>query len=290
MNPEIDCILVQTDPTFELALVALNDLLVCDCVKVVDVQKTSIDNIESNNSSDECRFIFGRDDAIYPKKRIQAFGRTASSVLRMCMLRSANGECCPRIGSKSHDRNFKKMTFKYNSPRILLSNDTMEYYSHYDMMHPHFMFEHELLQRPLGEWWCMSSTMLVFRRNFSEVIEFNTNLNARDMSCVFDGNGKTFPFGTFESSVNVQCSVHNITNQNHVSFSFLRALCEGPVGAKHILQTYKKGLTQPPERSPISLSRFCCIHTLKPSFFLPTTPVYSHTNRFNIWATYRRIW
>ena len=250
MNPEIDCILVQTDPAFELARAALNDECEGDC-KPVAMQKVSIDNIESNNCLSIC---FGGVYAKHRIIRIQAFARTASSVLRMCMLRSANvcADYSPSIGHYSQIRNSRKMAIEnLYLPIFPLSNNkehAMEYYSHYDMMHPHFMIEHGLLQHQPGEWWHMSSTMLVVWRNFSEVVKFATNLSARDMSGIPDRKGAVYPFGTFESSVNVQCSVHNITNPNHVSLQFLRALCSGPVGAAHILETYKKGLqTQPPQ-------------------------------------------
>ena len=243
INPENDCILVQTDAAFDVALMALSGL--GDNLQVVTMQEVSIDNIESNNPHH--RFLFGGAAAGSRERRVQAFAKTSSSVLRMCMLRSANTGHCPLIGERSHARNRNKMAGQAYGPRFVLSNNklhAMEYYSFYDKMHPHFLFEYEVIRRQPGEWWHMTTMMFVFRRGFSEVIEFTTNMSARDVSGMVCGpHGGTYPLGTFQSYVNVKCFVRKIKNPNHDSLRLLKALCGGTEGAQEILRNYQKGLT-----------------------------------------------
>ena len=253
LNPENDCILVQSDAAFNVCLMALAGL--GNNLQFQSMQEVSIDNIESNDPHDSHRFVFGGMHAAVPARRAHAFAKTASSVMRMCMLRSANAGYCPvTIGAKAHTRNRDKMNVcAYsvpNAPKFELSPTNnrmhiMEYYSYYDRMHPHFMIENQLRQRKPGQMW---TVMQVFRKKFSEVVEFTTNMNARDMSGeqveARDGAIYIHPPGTFSSFVNVRCTVRKITNPSHPSLQLFKALCDrdGQGGAQRILENYRKAL------------------------------------------------
>ena len=245
INPENDCILVKTDAAFDVALMALSGLR--DNLQVVTMQEVSIDNIESNNPHHQ--FLFGGAAAGSRERRVQAFAKTSSNVLRMCMLRSANTGHCPVIGERSHARNRDKMAIQMFGPKFVLTTNkmhAMEYYSFYDKMHPHFMFEYELTRHQTGEWWHMTTMMLIFRKGFSEVIEFTTNMRARDVSGMKCGphraESDVYPLGTFQSYVNVKCFVRIIKNPNHDSLRLFKALHGGTDGPQEILRNYQKEL------------------------------------------------
>lgn len=81
-----ETIFVQTDPAFNLVLNSLNELRNQNRLVVTYFKTASIENIESNNKDEDGRFLFGRAN----ESCVQMFARTASSVLRMCMLKATN--------------------------------------------------------------------------------------------------------------------------------------------------------------------------------------------------------
>ena len=237
-NVPYDCILVQADIAFNLALEILSDLQRNGQLYLRTSQTVTIDNIESNDSHDQLRFTFGGAHAGSYKKRFQSFARTASSVLRMCMLRSANAShYCPTFGAYSYPRNKAKMTYTQYGPQFVLSTNrmlTMDYYSYYDNLYPHFKIEHQLENTGPNQYLQMPTTMmLIFRRNFTEVIEISTNFQARDISAP-----DVIP-GTFQSYVNVRCIVREIHNPEHSSLKLFKSLKHD---ARDILQKYQQGL------------------------------------------------
>lgn len=81
MNPEL--IFVQTDPAFNIVFQSLKELGNQNRLQKTHEQAATLTNIESNNDDEELRKIFGGK-----RKELanSAFGRTASTVVRMCML------------------------------------------------------------------------------------------------------------------------------------------------------------------------------------------------------------
>lgn len=238
VNVPYDCILVQADIVFNLALEVLSDLQRNEQLDLRTSQTVSIDNIESNARHDQLRFTFGGAHAGSYRRRIQSFARTVSSVLRMCMLRSANAShYCPTFGECSYPRNRAKMVYSQYGPQFVLSTDrmlTMDYYSYYDNLYPHFKIEHQLESIGPNQFLQMPATMmLIFRRNFTKVIEISTNFQARDLSAP-----NVIP-GTFQSYVNVRCIVRDIRNPEHSSLKLFKSLKQD---ACDILQKYQQGL------------------------------------------------
>ena len=84
MNQET--IFVQTDPAFNIVLESLRELKNQNRLQESHVQAATLTNIESNDDDEDRRFMFGGKKKALAKS---AFGRTASAVVRMCMLEAA---------------------------------------------------------------------------------------------------------------------------------------------------------------------------------------------------------
>jgi hypothetical protein len=223
---ENDCILVQTDCTFNIALTVLKSLRGDDAFLLCSSKVVTIENIESNADDSRYSLRFGGGGKRSFPQRLQCFARTASPVLRMMMLESINAAkiWCPK-GSGSADRNKQKMQRQtYVHPRYrdfvvaASKSATEEYYTCYDQLHPHFKIEKDFLSVQPADWWSMQNMMLIFRRDFTEVIEIGTSLQAGHRPNTHSGPG------TFESNAHVRCIVRSVTNPEHDGLKFLRAL------------------------------------------------------------------
>lgn len=73
VNIPYDCILVQTDIAFNLALEVLADLQRNGQLQLRTSQTVTIDNIESNDSRDDLCFTFGGAHAASYKKKTTVF-------------------------------------------------------------------------------------------------------------------------------------------------------------------------------------------------------------------------
>lgn len=234
---ENDCILLQTDISFNLAIETLNSLQRDNQLRVCSYQVVTVENIESDDCQDKYRSRFGGSHAA--TRSLQCFARTASSVLRMCMGRSVNASFYPKLGPRSHDRNRRKMNYECQGEHFVLAPkdkiSMMEYYSYYDHLHPHFRIEHQFTSAQPTDWWYMPLTMmLIFRQNFTEVIEISTTLQA--------GHRPQYGVGTYQSFVNVRCIVRRVSNPEHGSLKLLMALKNDP---SEILWRYQQALNLP---------------------------------------------
>jgi len=197
-----ETIFVQTDPTFNIVVQASNELKEQERLQVTYYKTASITNIESNDPDNARRFLFG---GRRPDLKFFAFGRTASSVLRMCMLEAAsiNETFWPRIGKYSHTRNKCKLAPQTVEPSQfhLADNltDARKYWSKYDQLYPQFLIQHELKSVAINTRTSLPSMMLIFRGNFTEFIEITTTLDATQRK------GQKF-----DSFVHVTCIVRSI--------------------------------------------------------------------------------
>ena len=197
MNPET--IFVQTDPAFNVVLDCLNELTQQDRLEVIHMQTASLENIESDNDNDA--HIFGGKVPAIAKK---AFARTASAVVRMCMLEAVGvaRNSWPGIGRNAQRRNEDNLNQECLIPPLFrLANDratATRYWSRYDQLYPHFRVEHEISRVNIDTLANMPSMMLIFR-GFTEVIEITTTFTAT-------------PRGDqqFDSYVHVICIVRKI--------------------------------------------------------------------------------
>ena len=217
---ENDCILVQTDCTFNIALAVLKSLN-NDEIQVCSYKVVTINNIESNDPHDHYSLRFGGGGGLH----LQSFARTTSSVLRMMALESVNASrWCPRMGRHSERRNRQKMqvqTFVQSGHGEFVIAATKsaaeEYYTYYDHLHPHFKIENGFSSVQPDDW-SMQNMMLIFRHDFTEVIEIGTSLQVGHRPHIWPGPG------TFHSNAHVHCIVRHISNPNHDGLKFLRAL------------------------------------------------------------------
>ena len=96
-----DCIFVQTDSTFNIAVAVLKSFK-RDEIHVFSSKVVAIDNVESNDPEAEYFLRFGGQGANSFPRSLQCFARTASAVLRMMMLESVNAppQYRPKFGKK----------------------------------------------------------------------------------------------------------------------------------------------------------------------------------------------
>ncbi|PFX11861.1 hypothetical protein AWC38_SpisGene24274 [Stylophora pistillata] len=137
-----DIIFAETDPAFKAVILAVNELRKMKRLKVRHFQNASITNIQSNDDSDDKRFMFGGDSA---------FGRTASAVIRMCMLEAAGVKpgFWPTIGRNTAKRNKAELKTKQvigagPLPLGKSKQKAREYWCKYDQLYPHFLIEDEV--------------------------------------------------------------------------------------------------------------------------------------------------
>ena len=223
-TPPDDCIVVQTDFAFDFVNRLITRLYNDQQLQLQSVQEVKVDNIRSNNPNDNLSLVFGNANC---------FARTASSVLRMCMLRSAEvpEHLYPKLGKPSMRRNKTAMEYSwtYGNKFVLTTNKdrAKEYYSHYDQLYPH-MKDELCTARPNQLQIIPGTMMLIFRGNFSEIIAFNTSLQVKYCPNYQNIGGFLKDVsGHYESFAHVVCQVQRIRNPNHACLNVLRLMKGG---------------------------------------------------------------
>lgn len=199
---EAETIFVQTDPAFDIVLWAIKELRDRNRLRLRHCQRAHIDNIASNHEQDDQALFFGGQ---IPAMGNKQFGRTASSIIRMCMLEAVGirQDWWPKIGIHTNSRNRAALEMEdIMVPRFHLANAqeiAKNYWSKYDQLYPHSLIENKVDGLANNQQGSMPSMMFIFRRNFTEVIEITTTFNATPQ-----GNQ------TFSSYVSVTCIVRDI--------------------------------------------------------------------------------
>ncbi|XP_078354147.1 uncharacterized protein LOC144638763 [Oculina patagonica] len=231
MYPET--IFVQTDPAFNVVLEALTELRNQNRLPVMHYQTAFLENIESNDESDDRRLLFGGETEAYANA---AFGQTASAVVRMCMLEAAGvpRALWPRMSPTSERRNKAKLNQQvFLQPIFRLATNrpaARRYWCKYDQLYPHFLIEHEVSQVANNVQVSISSMMFIFRNNFTELVEITTTFTAT-------------PRGEqeFNSYIHVTCIVRQITEGNDGESTKQLKMLVQPV---HIQDNYFKEMTK----------------------------------------------
>lgn len=103
----------------------------------------------------------------------------------MCMLEAAGvpKKLWPKLGINTDRRNKAKLHNPLGQqPRgFCLANDkdiARRYWSKYDHLYPHFRIEDEVCKTDLNTQISMNGMMLIFRENFTEVVEITTTFSA----------------------------------------------------------------------------------------------------------------
>ena len=198
-----ETIFLQTDPAFNAVLVVLKELRDKKRLHVKHCQRAWIQGIESNNKDDKDKF--GGENA--EKMSSLSFTRTASAVVRMCMLEAVGIEkdLFPNIGNFSFKRNLEKTEKKVlMKPLFRLTEDPKRahnYWSKYDQLYPHFRIENEFGKADTEKKKAnIPSMMLIFGNDIKRVIEITTTFTATQKEDF-----------KFESYVNVTCIVRDIS-------------------------------------------------------------------------------
>ncbi len=212
-------IFVNIDPLFNIPLEVLTELRNQERLEVTNVQRAWLEQpVQSNDDDNANNFTFGGENAMDHGCSASAFGRTASAVFRMVMLHAVQipRGLWPEFGETSESRNKRSLKFEVllarppsNESFKLLTNPNKEtarmYWSTYDHIFPHFHIESEVLRNVdgRGRRADFRNMMLIFRNNFSEVLEITTNadatMNRQD--------------GTYDSHINVLC-IRRAINSN----------------------------------------------------------------------------
>lgn len=201
MNEET--IFVQTDPAFNVVLQSLRELRNQQRLEATRAQTASLVNIENGNEAGK----FGGRRKI---RANAAFGRrTASAVVRMCMLEAVGvkRDLWPKLSHNTDSRNRAKLQRQViRGPLFRLAtekNVAKHYWSKYDHIYPHFWIEKKVEQVARNRLVNMPSMMLIFRGNFTEVVEIKTTFTA-------------IPRGgqLFDSHIHVICIVRKITAES----------------------------------------------------------------------------
>ncbi|XP_067048774.1 uncharacterized protein [Acropora muricata] len=216
MNQEF--IFVQTDPAFNIVLKCLKELGDQHRLQVMHYQMADLRDIESNDEDEDRRFMFGGEN-LPPN---HAFGRTASGIVRMCMLEAAGvpEDLWPQLGGNAYRRNKKKLRNPLGQEargfRLAINQDiARRYWSKYDQLYPHFRIEDELRKAGLNRQASIPSMMLIFRGNFTEVVEITTTFKATPKE-----NQE------FDSYIHVICIVRKISTNEGNDGRFTRQLKE----------------------------------------------------------------
>ena len=198
-----ETIFLQTDPAFNAVLVVLKELRDKERLHVKHCQRAWIQGIESNNEDDKDVFGGKKAETMGPL----SFTRTASAVVRMCMLEAVGikQDLFPNIGNFSFKRNREKTEKKVLiKPLFCLTEDPKRanyYWSKYDQLYPHFLIQKEFDKEDTGKKKAnMPSMMLIFSNDIKRVIEITTTFTATPK--------KHFKF---KSYVNVTCIVRDIS-------------------------------------------------------------------------------
>lgn len=196
-------VFVQTDPTFKVVLAVSKELKNQNRLHVKRLQTACIKDIESNDKREDHKLVFGGVRAA--TMAFGSFGKTASAVVRMCMLEAVGigRTFWPQIGPQSDRRNRDKLERVVSiGPLFCLANDrgTARYYWwKYDQLYPHFRIEEAVRGLDINQRESMPSMMFIFRNNFTELIEITTTFSATRREK-----------HRFNSYVNVACIVREI--------------------------------------------------------------------------------
>ena len=228
---EGDLIFLNIDPGYNVALHALADLEKEGRLEITNQQRSWLEAIQSNVDGNSNIFTFGGENA-RPDEGASAFGETATAVFRMVMLRAVqiSEDWWPQLRGNAMERNKNALRFQVTAsfPFKLLDfkNDNRDtarrYWQKYDHAFPPSLVESELLDNH-GSTVNFHNKMLIFRNNFSEVIEIITEAHA-----TMDPLG--WNAGEFDSYVQVECIRKEIKSSEDDSESFKKLKATIPKG------------------------------------------------------------
>ena len=199
-----ELIFLDTDAIFNLVLRVTKELGDQDRLRVTHSQAACITDIESNDEREDHRLVFGGQ--LETNMAFVSFGRTASGVLRMCMLEAVGIErnLWPQTGEFSKARNMQRLGREvFGDSLFSLTNDRRKaknYWRKYDELYRSSKIDEVVRGSAIGQQQSIPSMMVIFRKNFTELIEITTTFNATRRE-----------EHMFNSYVHVACTVRDIS-------------------------------------------------------------------------------
>ena len=182
--------------------------------------------VQSNAEDENSKLAFGGNlskTKRTPEYRASMFGRTASAVFRMVMLKAVQipENHWPDAGERTKTRNKNALEFTRSkdenaktyplfellNPNNNTKKNARKYWRHYDQMFPHFLIEDEVLEHK-GRKVPFENTMFILRESTRQVIEITTKACAT-MYPPSPGWKK----GEFDCEVQVSCICKKIIDE-----------------------------------------------------------------------------
>ena len=240
---EGDRIFVNVDPPYDYVQ---NKLKKIDpVIRETNHQTCKLNAVQSNAKDDHNKLVFG--GSLNKKKkrtagqRASAFGKTASAVFRMVMLKAVQipEDLWPKFGDPAMSRNKNGMAFEVtdrnNRPFQLLNGNhtkenARECWSRYDQVFPHFLIENEVLKHK-GRKVLFENTMFILRESAPQVIEITTKAYA-----TMYPRSPGWRKGEFDCNVEVSCTCKQINDEDEENQRILNELREqvnAPTSSEH---------------------------------------------------------
>ena len=226
---EGDRIFVNIDPPYDYVQNKLREIH--PVIRVTNHQTCKLNAVQSNAKDENSKLAFGGNLKAKqtPEYRASEFGRTASAVFRMVMLRAVQipDKLWPNIAKRTKKRNKAAMKFEVktegnNAAFQLLNYNTKENarecWSRYDQVFPHFLIENEVLKHK-GETVPFKNTMFILRKSTPQVIEIITEAYAT----MYPPLGLGWKVGEFDCNVEVSC-ICKTFDQNKANVGILNEL------------------------------------------------------------------
>ena len=236
---EGDRIFVNVDPPYDYVQ---NKLRRIDTV--INHQTCKLNAVQSNAKNENSKLAFGgnlTETNRTPEYRASEFGRTASAVFRMVMLRAVQipEHLWPNIAKRTKKRNKAAMKFEvktegnnaaFQLPNYNTKENARECWSRYDQVFPHSLIENEVLKHK-GRKVLFENTMFILRESAPQVIEITTKAYA-----TMYPRSPGWRKGEFDCNVEVSCTCKQINDEDEENQRILNELREqvnAPTSSEH---------------------------------------------------------
>lgn len=212
-------IFLQTDPTFNLVLLAMRQLQEKRRLPVGQMQQQRAFIRRIERAADD-----GENAARYTWNSTYNFARTASACFRMAMLEAAGipRNCWPVIQGFQQNTHVDNMDHEPAEMNFHLANDcdrAKTFWSEYDRLYPANYITLKYTETAEGESVPLNSMMVIFRNDFTEMIEITTTVRLQRGA----NNAHVY-----NASVHVLCIKRQIVGGDAAPhFDILQALCRG---------------------------------------------------------------
>lgn len=222
-----EVIFVQTDPTFNLVLLAMkqlrdNERVPVDRTTLQTAKITRIERALEEGANNDLRYMW---DSCYD------FARTAGVCFRMTMLEATGirRKYWPRMQPIQQNTRADNMVHHPVAMPFSLADtqeDARKYWSYYDRLYPHYYISEKYNKTEQNARVPLNSMMVIFRNDFKEMIEITTTVHlTKDAANA----------GEYDASVHVLCVRRGIDpgdDERTPAFQQLQEICRGEQAAR----------------------------------------------------------